>query len=147
MSFTSFLDPILGPLMGIPAPWNILLLSFLLTVVITLVYKFATDQKMMKELKDEIKQIQKEMKEFKNYPDKIMDLQKRAWEKTMKQFMHSLKPTLITFIPILIIFGWMRTYYTSIGNPPVLFGLGWIWIYIVSSILFSILLRKLLKVH
>lgn len=147
MSFTSFLDPILGPLMRIPNPWNLLLLSFILTLIMTLVYKFLTDQKLMKELKDEMKGFKDEMKKFKDNPEKMMEIQKRAMEKNMKYLLQSLKPTLITFIPILIIFEWMRQYYTTLGNPDVLFGLSWIWIYILASIILSLLLRKLLKVH
>jgi len=147
MGWTSFLDPILGPLMRIPSPWNLLLLSFIITLVMTLLYKFLTDQKLMKELKDEMKSLQKEMKLLKENPEKMMEIQKKAMEKNMKYLIQSLKPTLITFIPVLIIFEWMRQYYTSLGNPDVLFGLGWIWIYILASIILSISLRKLLKVH
>lgn len=147
MSFTSFLDPVLGPFMGIPSPWNLLLLSFLLTLIMTLLYKYLTDQKLMKELKDDMKELQKEMKLLKDNPTKMMEVQKKAMEKNMKYLLQSLKPTLITFIPILIIFEWMRQYYTGLGNPDVLFGLTWIWIYILASILMSLGLRKLLKVH
>jgi len=147
MSFTSFLDPILGPVMRIPNPWNLLLLSFALTLIMTVLYKFLTDQKLMKELKDEMKHLQKEMKEFKDNPEKMMEMQKKSFQIMMKQFSQSLKPTLITMIPILVIFAWMKNYYTALGNPSVLFGLGWIWIYILSSIILSIALRKLFKVH
>lgn len=151
MSFIDFLDPVLNPvlepLMSIPNPWNLLILSFLITLVMTLLYKFLTDQKLMKELKDEMKELQKEMKMLKDSPEKMMEVQKRAMERNMKYLFQSLKPTLITFIPILIIFEWIRQYYIGIGNPDVLFGLGWIWIYILASIIFSLGLRKLLKVY
>jgi len=147
MSWTSFLDPVLGPLMAIPNPWNLLLLSFLITLIMTVLYKFLTDQKLMKELKDDMKALQKEMKLLKENPSQMMEVQKKAMEKNMKYLMQSLKPTLITFIPILIIFEWMRQYYIGLGNPDVLFGLTWIWIYILASILMSLGLRKLLKVH
>ena len=147
MSFTSFLDPILEPFMSIPSPWNLFLLSFILTLIMTLLYKFMTDQKLMKELKDEMKELQSEMKTLKDSPEKMMEVQKKAMERNMKYLLQSLKPTLITFIPVLIIFSWMRQYYTELGNPDVLFGLSWIWIYILSSIILSLTLRKLLKVH
>ncbi len=143
MSWTSFLDPVLSPLMTIPSPWNLLLLSFLITLLMTLLYKFLTDQKLMKELKEEMKELQKEMKMLKDSPDKMMEVQKKAMERNMKYLFQSLKPTLISFLPILLIFSWMREYYTSIGNPEVLFGLTWIWIYIIASILMSLGLRKL----
>ena len=61
MAWNSFLDPLMGPVMSLPNPWNLLLISFILTAIITLLYKFLTDQKMMKELKAEMKGYQKEM--------------------------------------------------------------------------------------
>lgn len=147
MSYYSFLNPVLEPLMSIPAPWNVLLLSFILTLIMTLLYKFLTDQKLMKELKDEMKELQNEMKTLKDNPERMMEVQKKAMERNMKYLLQSLKPTLVTFIPILIIFAWLRAYFTALGNPAILFGLSWIWIYIIFSIVFSISLRKLLKVH
>ena len=143
----SILDPILSPVMAIPTPWNLLLISFIITGGITLLYKFATDQKLMKELKQEMKNLQKEMKSLKDNPDKMMSVQKLAMEKNMKYMMQSLKPTIISFIPIIFIFTWLRAYYEGLGNPDILFGLGWLWIYIVFSIVVSFSLRKVLKIH
>jgi len=147
MSYTQILDPVMGPLMSIPSPYNLLLVSFILTGAITLTYKFLTDQKLMKEMKDEMKSLQKEMKELKDQPDKVMSHQKKVMEKNLKYMMQSMKPTLITFIPIIIIFGWLRAYYTDLGNPVIIFGLKWIWVYIIFSIILSISLRKVLKIH
>ena len=147
MSFSAILDPVLNPVMSIPTPWNLILVSFIITSIVTLAYKFFTDQKLMKELKGEMKDLQKEMKEFKAHPEKVMAAQKKVMEKNMKYMMQSLKPTLITLIPILFIFNWLRTYYTDLGNPDVLFGLSWLWIYIIFSVAISIGLRKALKIH
>tara|TARA_Y100000310_G_scaffold342346_1_gene445238 strand:+ start:43 stop:477 length:435 start_codon:yes stop_codon:yes gene_type:complete len=143
----SILDPILGPVMALPNPWNLLLICFILTGGITVAYKFLTDQKLMKELKTEMKDLQKEMKGLKDNPKKMMEVQKTAMEKNMKYMMQSLKPTLFTLIPIIFIFSWLRNYYTDLGGPDVLFGLGWLWIYIIFSIIISISLRKILKIH
>ena len=147
MAFSDFLNPVLGPVMNLPNPWNLLLVSFILTGIITLLYKFLTDQKLMKELKDEMKGFQKEIKGLKDDPKKMMEVQKQAMEKNMKYMIQSLKPTLFTFIPIIFIFGWLRNYYEALGNPDVLFGLGWIWIYIIFSIVISLALRKILKIY
>jgi len=76
----------------------------------------------MKEIKQEMKDLQKKMKEFKDQPEKAMAIQKQIMEKTMKQMMQSIKPTLITFLPIILIFTWLRSYYENIGSPDVLFG-------------------------
>jgi uncharacterized membrane protein (DUF106 family) len=147
MGYTSFLDPILNPVMSVGAPYNLILMAFILTAGITLVYKFATDQKLMKELKADMKGMQKKMKALREHPEQMMALQKKAMEKNLKYMMQSLRPTLITFVPIIFIFGWLKLYYETIGNPDVLFGLSWFWSYFIITIIFSIVLRKLLKVH
>jgi uncharacterized membrane protein (DUF106 family) len=108
MVFESVLNPIFSPLLRLPILWSIILISLLIAVVITFVYKWMTDQHLMKALKDDIKKFQKEMKEFKQDPKKVMEIQKRAMQTNMKYMMHSMKPTLITFIPIIIIFGWLN---------------------------------------
>jgi len=147
MAFSDVLDPILNPVMeGIPAPYNLLLMAFILTGVITLAYKFITDQNLMKSLKGEAKDLQKKMKEFKSDPDKAMEIQKKIMENTMKTMKQSLKPMLFTFLPIIFIFGWLRDYY-EVNPGDVLFGLSWFWVYVIFSIILSVALRKLLKVH
>jgi len=143
--FDSFFEAVLGPLVTWNPLFAIIIVSFALTSLITVVYKLMTNQELMKTLKAEIKDFQKEMKENKEDKDKMMELQKKAMEKNMKYMKHSMKPTLVTFVPIILIFGWLRTTYTPIG--PLIFGIGWIWVYLACSIVFSIVLRKILKVH
>jgi len=145
--FDGFFNTAFGPVMGLTSPYNLVVLALIVNIFITLVYKFVTDQKMMKELKGEMKDIQKEIKQFKDNPEKMMAIQKRAMEKNMKLMMHSFKPMLITFVPLILMFGWLRNYYLGLGSPAVLFGLSWIWSYIILSVVFSLLLRKVLKVH
>ncbi|MBU2637566.1 MAG: DUF106 domain-containing protein [Nanoarchaeota archaeon] len=145
--FYGSLDAISGPLFKMPEPFPILLISFLLTLLTTLIYKYATDQELMKTIKEDIKALQAEMKGLKDKPEKLMSKQKEAMQKNMKMMMQSFKPMLITFIPIVFIFGWLRGHYTALGDPKLFFGLSWIWTYIIFSIVLSIGLRKLLKVH
>ncbi|MEA3378068.1 MAG: EMC3/TMCO1 family protein [Nanoarchaeota archaeon] len=148
MVLESIFDPTLGRVLNsLPQPWGLLIISFLLTALITLVYKYATDQEIMGTLKGDIKSLQNEMKQFKDNPSKAMELQKKAMSKNMEYMKYSFKPMLITFIPLIIIFGWLRGHYTVIGNPDVFFGLSWLWSYIIFSMVFSILIRKILKVH
>lgn len=144
--FDSFFDATLGKFFLLPEPWAILGIAFILTLITTLVYKYMTNQEMLKSLKTEIKEIQNEMKSSKDNPDKMMQAQKLAMEKNMVYMKHSLKPVLVTFVPFILIFGWLRIHYTILGDPSILFGLSWIWVYLIFSILISIALRKLLKV-
>jgi uncharacterized membrane protein (DUF106 family) len=117
----SFLDPVLGPVLLLPPFWGLLLLSFVISLLITVIYKYTTDQNMMKQLKDEIKEFQKEIKELRSNPEKAMQVQKEAMKTNMKYMSMSMKATLITFIPIIFIFGWMSSHlaYESLkpGEP------------------------------
>ena len=124
---------------------GLLVISFLLTLLISLSYKFLTDQKLMKDHKDEIKELQKELKSLKDNPEKMMAKQKELMEKNLKMMKHNFKPMLFTFIPLIIIFGWLRTTYTPMGK--LIFGLSWFWIYLITAVIFSIIIRKLLKIY
>jgi hypothetical protein len=87
---------------------TLLILALLLTMVINLVYKFTTDQAEMKRLKSKIKGFQKEMRENKDDVKKMQKIQAEAMQVNMAYTMKSLKPTLFTFIPLIIIFAWMN---------------------------------------
>lgn len=108
MVFDNVLNGILGPLLNLPIIFSILIISLLMAIMVTMVYKWMTDQELMKTLKEDMKKFQKEMKELKDNPSKVMEVQKKAMETNMKYMMHSMKPTLITFIPLILIFGWMN---------------------------------------
>jgi uncharacterized membrane protein (DUF106 family) len=108
MVFENLLDPIFSPLLNLPILFAVILLSFFISLIITLVYKYTTDQNLMKQLKDEMKEFQKEVKELKKEPQKAMQVQKKAMQTNMKYMMHSMRSTLYSFIPIIIIFSWMN---------------------------------------
>ncbi|HLC64934.1 MAG TPA: EMC3/TMCO1 family protein [Candidatus Nanoarchaeia archaeon] len=107
MVFEKLLDPVLSPLLGLPPILIMLILSLVISLIITLIYKYTTNQSLMKQLKDEIKEFQRQMKELKHDPSKMMEVQKKAMQTNMKYMMHSMRATLFTFIPIIIIFSWM----------------------------------------
>jgi uncharacterized membrane protein (DUF106 family) len=108
MVFESLLDPVFSPLLRLPPLAAIIIISLVIAVIIVVVYKFMTNQKEMKEMKEQIKGCQKEMKELRHDPKAMMAVQKKAMQVNMKYMMHSFKPTIITFIPIIIIFGWLN---------------------------------------
>jgi len=145
--FDSFFNATLGRILELPEPYGLLALSFALTLLTTLAYKFFTDQNLMKTLKEEMKDLQKQMKDGDHPAEHKMSLQKQVLEKNMKYMKQSFKPMLITFLPIIILFGWLRSYYTALGNPKIFFGLTWIWAYLIFSIVFSMIIRKWLKIH
>lgn len=108
MVFDTLLNPVFSPLLKLPPVVSILIISFVISLIITIVYKYMTDQTMMKDLKMRQKEFQKKMKTLKKEPEKMMAVQKQAMEVNMKYMKQSFKPTIITFLPIIIIFGWLN---------------------------------------
>src|SRR3989339_1782549 len=107
----NFLDtifnPWLGPVLNLPPFWTILIISAGITLLITVAYKYTTNQTEMKRIKDDLKAHQKEMKSTKD-TKKLMQIQKKALDLNMKYMMSSFKSTLYTFIPIIVIFAWLN---------------------------------------
>ncbi len=117
--FESILSPIFDPLLKLPILWVVVIMALIITFLITLIYKFTTNQNLMKELKDEMKELQKEMKELRSDPQKMMEVQKKAMQTNMKYMSHSMRSMLFTFIPIILIFGWMNSH---LAYEPILPG-------------------------
>ncbi len=155
MVFDNFFNFIFGPILKLGAAWSVIIISFILSCLILLFYKLFTDQKLMKSLKEEIKAIQEEAKKFREDPAKSLEISKKAMEKNMILMRHSMRPTLYTFVPLIIIFSWLRNSFKGMGDvvtwgfsiPLFGIGLGWLGLYIISSIIFSVVLRKLLKIY
>ena len=93
-------------LLSFPPLIAIFLISLFVSLVVNVVYKFATNQDALKKLQKEMKSLRKEMKAAKDQK-KAMELNKQLMEKTMQQMKHSMKSTIITIVPMFIIFGWM----------------------------------------
>lgn len=119
MVFENILNPVFAPFLALPTLWAVIFLSFLISLIITLIYKYTTDQNLMKSLKDEMKELQKGMKELKNNPKMAMQSQKKIMQINGKYMMQSMKSMLYSFIPIILIFGWMNTH---LAYDPILPG-------------------------
>src|SRR3989338_1531895 len=110
----SFLDPVLNPvfqpLLNRSPLFVILFFVFIISFVIVFVYKYATNQEEMGRLKGQQKEFQKKLKELRDKPEEMMKVQKEAMKVNMDYMKHSFKATLITLLPILLIFGWMTAH-------------------------------------
>ena len=144
-----FGENILNYVFGWLVKWNplgaLIIITLLMTLIVTLIYKYATNQRVMREIKEELKEIQKKIKADKDDPHKVLEHNKLVMEKQMIMFKQSFKPMLITLLPILLLFGWLRATYDPYGK--LFIGLSWLWTYIIFSMIFSLTLRKLLKVN
>lgn len=148
--------PMVAPIiLGMQPVWFILLVSVILSLVTTLIYKFATDQSLMKQIKDDIKKYQEQLKQCKSDPAKSLEIQKQMMPLNSKLMMQSMKPMLITIIPFIVVFQLLARVYSGYVVIPLSFhfplsgletGLGWIGTYIIFSMIFTTLFRKALKV-
>jgi len=138
--------------------------SFLLSLYTTLFYKYGLnkeDLEEMKKSKKESKELQKKMQEYKNDPQKMADIQKEMMEKSMKAMslsfktLFSLRSILLTLLPSVVFlflivgplyFAANVGYIIPLTLP--LFGKtgGWLFYTILGSLIFSPILKKLLKV-
>lgn len=146
-SVHSILDPSAGALLN----WNLtngmLILIFLITVFMTVTQKYGTDQATLKRLKEEQKELQKEMKEFKDHPKKMAELTKKQFEFFPLMMKHSMRPIIYTGIPLILFFRWFMDVFTAMPDFKFFGFFSWFWFYLVMSIIFSSILRKIFKVH
>ena len=98
-------------------------------------------QKWLKEEKYGVfQEINKQIKENKHDQEKMMELQKELLSHSMENMKHSFKPMLITLIPVLIVFNWIRESFSS-----TIISSSWLWYYLGFALFFSIFFRKLFK--
>ncbi len=109
--FDPALNFILGPILKIPTIFGLFLISLLITLIITVIYKYTTDQELLKNVRDKQKKLQEEMRKNRDNPKKVMKLQKEAFSHSGDMMRESFKSMLYTFIPIIILFGWIATHF------------------------------------
>lgn len=118
--------------------YSIIIFSALITLISTLVTKWLTNQEHLKSLKVRQKQIQKDLKNHKPGEKAFEELQSEMLQITMTMMKSSFKPMLVTIIPFLLLFTWLKKTYDPILTS-------WIWYYIIASIAFSLIYRKIFK--
>ena len=140
------LDPVLGSLLNWNVTFGMLGITLIITLITTLIQKYGTDQETMRGLKAEQKKLSEDMKQYKNQPDKIMELNKKQFEFMGEMMKHSMRPIIYTGIPLVLLFRWFVDYFAKIPDFRFFGFLTWLWVYIIFSIIFSTVLRKILKV-
>ncbi len=141
----SILDPTLGAMLNWNLAIGMTIAVFLISLIITLVQKYTTDQEELKRLKKEQKEIQKKMKEFKDNPKKMSEIQKENWPLMIKQFKLGLGTIIYTGIPFVLLFRWFYDFFALIGSTKVL-GMHWFLFYFIATLIFSSILKKKLDV-
>ncbi len=131
---------------------DIYLISLVGSLFVTIINKQFTDQVKIKALRKDMKDLQKKSKDMMaKDPKKAQKLQGELMKKNFENMKHAMNPKImiITMLPMLLLFFFVRTYYTHFGEFFTPFGLvswGWLGTYIVFSIINSIALKKILDV-
>lgn len=137
-------DAVLNPTFGVLLNFNIYLgfaaIIAFTSLLLTLSQKYLSDQEQLRELKKEQKYLQDEMKKYREHPEKLLELQRKQLEFFPKTMELTTKPLLFTTIPIILFFRWFGNYLTPI------FGGWWILYYILGSLIFSGIFRKMFNV-
>jgi len=143
------LDPTLGFLINWNHLWGLLIIVLLINIVITLIHKYTTDQEALKGFRVKSKEVQAQIKEAQKNQDneKVAELSKQSFSQMTDQFKHSFSSMGYTAIPLILFFRWFGDFFTDLENPDIFLGFGWFGTYLIFSIIFSIAIRKILKVH
>ena len=120
---------------------SIVLISVVVTLAMTLVSKYFTNQDRMKELKTVQKTCQIKLKENKDNVKKMAEIQKQMLECNLEMMKHSMKPMLFAFLPLILLIGWLKGIYSTTEIAS-----SWLWWYIGSGVLSSLIFRRLLNV-
>lgn len=107
MAFYELLNPVLNPLLNLGAFTTILIISIIVSLLTTLIYKYTTDQKKLKYLKGETKAYQEKLKNLKDKPDKALQVQSEMMKLNAEYMKASFKPMFFTIIPALLFLGWL----------------------------------------
>ncbi|KZX10884.1 DUF106 domain-containing protein [Methanobrevibacter oralis] len=175
------LNAIFNPLLAMdPNPTNpaltVLVIAFIVSLITTIANKLLVDQDEMNRVQAEMKEFQKELREAQKRGDgkKVAELQAQQTEMMQKQsamMTNSFKPMFVTFIPIILIFFWMRTsaihdlviilpqsvYWVTLtpmwhalggfiygGKATIPYGIGWLLWYMICTFGMSQIIRKFL---
>jgi uncharacterized membrane protein (DUF106 family) len=150
-SVHSVLDPTAGFLLNWNLTAGMLLIVLTITVLTTIIQKYATDQEALRELKKEQKILQAEMKKYKEHPEKVAELSKKQMQFIPKTFKLTSRAVMFTGIPFILFFRWFNDVFivmeATTGAPIRFLGfLSWFWFYLIFTMVFSSILRKTFKV-
>ena len=140
------LDPSLGGLLNWNLTIGMLIIVGILSLITTIIQKYTTDQKSLREIKNQQKALQEEMKQHKDNPQKLMELQKKSFEFIPQTFKLSMGAMVYTAIPLILFFRWFMDFFAAAGNPKFFGFMGWIWFYLLGSLIIGSIFRKIFKV-
>lgn len=132
---------IITDLMNLYPKISIISISILVTLAMTIITKYFTDQNRMAELKRIQEACKIKLKNKNLKPEDMSKINQEMLECSLQLTKHSMKPLLFTLIPLILLIGWLRGVYTQTAISST-----WLWWYIGSGVASSLIFRKIFKV-
>lgn len=131
----------------------VLLVSFIVTLISQTVYFLTVDQNYINSKKEEMKKLQSDLKKMKMSDPEYIKIQNQLMSINLEVMNKTMKPTLITFIPFVLLMSYLANFFKDTGkiitfpfSLPILGdGLGWLGTFVLSSIIFSLIINKILS--
>jgi len=144
-SVNAVLNPTAGAILNFNLTVGMTILVIILSVVMTLIRKYTTDQKTLREMKEEQKKLQLDMKKLEVGSKEHTEMSMKSMKFIGPMFKLGMRPIIYTAIPFILFFRWFTDYFALVDFR--FFGfLSWFWFYLLGSIIFSSILNKVLKV-
>ena len=141
----SILDPTAGVLLNWNVTYGFLILIFIISIIMTLTQKYLTDQETMREMKAEQKKLSQDLKQLDHTSKEYREMSMKSLEFMGPMMKLSMRPMIFTGVPIILFFRWFMDTFAMLGNPK-FWIFSWFWFYLIMSIIFSSILRKIFKV-
>ena len=141
-SINSIFNPTLGALLHWNLEIGMIIIIFVLSVIMTFVQKYTTDQDELKRLKKLQKELSKKSKEHAHDPKKSMEINKEMMSLAPKQMKLTMRTVVYTTIPFILFFKWFDGFFTAMGSPKFFGFIGWFWFYFIVFMIFSSILKK-----
>lgn len=131
---------------------SIIVFSLFVSIIINVLFYVVTDVKKLRANKEKQKQLQNRLKLAKDQKEQL-EIQQEILTASSEMMKSSLKTTLVTFIPALLMFAFLKMLYmdwAEIGN--IIYwgkdlwlihdGAGWFLCYVFFSFIFSLFMQK-----
>ncbi len=133
--------------------FGIIVVALVLNIVTQIIYKKFSNQKVLKELNDEIKSIQKTIKEITDSDEKLR-LQSRMLGISQEKMKHTMKPMLFSSLIFMVSFPFISKLFKGFtlfvfekSYPIIGSDVGWLLTYIMVSLVSSMIIRKKMGIH
>jgi uncharacterized membrane protein (DUF106 family) len=141
------LDPSAGALLNWNVNYGFVILIFIITFITTLAQKYFTDQKAMKEIKEEQKKLNEDLKKLERGSKEYNELSMKSLQFFGPMMKLSTRPMMFIGVPLILFYRWFMDVFTLLGNPKFFGVFSWFWYYLILSLIISTILRKVLKVE